>query len=190
VEAEFAVFVVSTNERVLSVFPHLIERHPALLFCGSAATPSEALDSVRAAGPRVVVTDWLPSSGQHVLKWRAVRELGPSLLMLTNYLREPDAVLSVLSSASGHLLTRPGQSRHLLDAIVRVAQGELLFPEGLVSKLRTQASGDSASDLDEPDRRVLLGLLERATDQEIAEALGEDANQVRLRIASLADKLS
>ena len=186
---EFSVFVVSANERVQSVFAHLLGRHAALHYAGGSPAATDALYQVNADPPGVVISDSPPANVHEVLIWREIRECGPRLLMLTNYVRGNDAVLSVLAGASGLILVPAGRSRTLLDSILRVAQGESLIPERLITRLHGVAIGEEPSRLDEAERRVLRLITEGRRDQEIAAEVAAPLGQVRSWVAGIAERL-
>ena len=110
--------------------------------------------------------------------------------MLTNYVREHDAVLSVLAGASGLILAPVERSRVLLDSILRVAQGESLTPEGLMTRLRGISMGEAPGPLEAEERRVLRLITEGRSDEEIAAEEAATLGQVRSRVAGIAEKLS
>ena len=187
---EFSVFVVSANDRLQSVFARLLERHAALRYAGGSPTASGALGWVGAVSPDVVISDSPPANGHDLLIWREIRDFGPRLLMLTNYLRESDAVLTVLAGASGLILASAGRSRALLDSILRVAQGESLTAEGLITRLRGISMGEAPNPLDPEECRILRLITDGRSDQEIAAEEAATVHQVRGWVAGIAEKLS
>jgi DNA-binding NarL/FixJ family response regulator len=187
---ELRVFVVSPNGNFQGVLPDLLKRHAALEYCGAAFNVREALAPVRSGRVDLVVSDSAPKTAGDVMRWRELREGGPGLFMITNYVYEGGIILSILAGASGHVLAEPGRSRTLLDAIVRAARGEFLMPPDLVARLRTIAQDEKAGTLVPPERLVLDRVLDGATDAALAEAIGGDVAQAHRHIASLAAKLT
>jgi DNA-binding NarL/FixJ family response regulator len=187
---EFSIFVVAANERVQSVFERLLGRHQQLSYAAGAASVIEALKRLDEAPADLIISASPPANVQEVLIWREVRSHVPRLLMLTNYLREREAVFAVLAGAGGLVLAPAERSRALMDSILRVAQGESLIPEGLMTRLRGISAGEAPAQLDSEERRILGLITDGKNDQEIAAIEAVTPSQVSNWIASIAEKLT
>ena len=182
----FKVLVVSTNKRLQSVIPVLLARHDALIYQGSVSTAGEALALTLADAPDVIVCDSPPSGALEIFTWRAIRESGPRVIILTRYLQAGDDVRSTLAGAAGQILV---PERRLTESILRVAGGELLRSEDLAGRLRAIATGEAPSLLNGPERRVLGLVADGEPDESIAIHLGVSQADVREYIAAITEKL-
>jgi DNA-binding NarL/FixJ family response regulator len=109
--------------------------------------------------------------------------------MLANYVRESDGVLAILSGASALILPSMGSRQGLVDAILRVAKGETILPNGVIARLNGLAS-NATGRLDEEERRVLRLITEGSTDEEIGAKEAVPLVQVRSWVAGIGEKLS
>ena len=183
----FKVLVVSANKRLQGVLSVLLARQDALIYQGSVASAVEALTLAADDAPDVVISDLAPASVREVMTWRAIRECGPRLVMLTRYMEAGDDLRAVLAGASGLILV---PERHLLESIQRAAMGDFLRSEELVGRLGAIVSGEAPSLLDGPERRVLGLVAEGHPDREIAARVGATPDDMRERIARIAEKLA
>jgi DNA-binding NarL/FixJ family response regulator len=180
---EFKVLVVSANERLIAALSHLLQRHAALRYVGSASSVRRALAQLGADPPDIFVADSPPADFGEVLAWRDIRAGSRRLLMLTNYLHEGDLVRSVFAGASAIVLAPEARGGRLLETITRVAAGESLLPEATMARLQAVALSEAASPLDAAGRRVLSLLLQGKDDSEIASETGASATTVRNQLA-------
>jgi DNA-binding NarL/FixJ family response regulator len=153
---------------------------------GNVRSPFEALSRAVVDAPDIVLADLPPANVHEVLTWRALREYGPRLVMLTRYLQEGDDLRAVLAGAAGLILV---PERRILDSILRAAAGDLLRSEELNGRLSAIVSGEAPSPLDGEERRVLGLIAEGHADGEIAARLNVSPEDVRDRIVRIAEKL-
>lgn len=182
----FKVMVVSANARLQSVLPVLLGRQETLVYQGSVRSAIEALTASIADAPDVVVSDLPPASVRDVLTWRAIRECGPRLVMLTRYMNEGDDLRAVLAGASGLILV---PERRLLESVLRAANGDLFRSEEFAGRLRAIVTGEAPSVLNAAERRVLGLISEGHPDHEIAARVGASPDDVREHIARIVEKL-
>ena len=184
-----SVYVISSNELLQDVIAHLIKDEECLSYAGASRTANEALDRISALKPDVVVTDAPPANMHDVFVWREIREYGPRVLMLAYYLRADDAALSVLAGANCLVLAPAGQSRALLDLILRIGNGESPRAEGVARRLNEAAIGYDGN-LSEEQRRVLRLVIDGMSDVEIASKEAATMGEVRGWVADIAEKVS
>jgi len=182
----FSVLIVSANPRLQGVLPAILARESMLVHQGSVRSPFEALARAVVDAPDIVLSDLPPANVHEVLTWRALREQGSHLVMLTRYLHEGDDLRAVLAGAAGLILV---PERRLLDSILRAATGDLLRSEELNGRLSAIVSGEAPSPLDGGERRVLGLIAEGHTDAEIASRLNVSLGDVRDQIVRITEKL-
>lgn len=187
--AESRVLVVSANERLQDALSRLLARQAGVVYQGVSHTANDALALFRVDPPDLVISDSPPADVNDVLIWREVRDCGPRLLMLTNYLREGDSIRAVLAGASALILAPEARGRRLVEAVLRVAQGEFLIAEELIARLRTFVTGEARRGLNEAERRVLGLILEGKGDYEIASETAAGLDEVRACTARLVEEL-
>ena len=181
------ILIVTANQRLRSVLPALLARNASLVYQGSVASASEALTRAFAAAPDVVVSDLPPATTAEVMTWRAVRECGPRLVMLTRYIHEGNDLRAALAGAAGLILV---PERDLVDSILRSAAGVMLRSPELDGRLRAIVSGEAPSILDASERRVLGLVAEGYSDAVIAAQLAIRPEDVREHIARIAETLN
>jgi DNA-binding NarL/FixJ family response regulator len=184
---KFNVLVVSANERFTRVLPLMFRRIETLALRVSVETPLEALHHPEIAEMDVVVADTTPSRLDEVLTWRAIRELGPKLLILTRYLERGIEMSSVLAGAAGLLLV---PELHLADAVARIAAGDVMRSPELTRHLNALISGEAPTALEPIERRVLELVVSGEPDSRIASALGLQLIEVQEQIQGLALSLA
>jgi DNA-binding NarL/FixJ family response regulator len=182
----YSVLIVSANPRLQGVLPAVLGRQSTLVHQGNVRSPFEALSRAVVDAPDIVLADLPPANVHEVLTWRALREYGPRLVMLTRYLQEGDDLRAVLAGAAGLILV---PERRILDSILRAAAGDLLRSEELNGRLSAIVSGEAPSPLDGEERRVLGLIAEGHADGEIAARLNVSPEDARDRIVRIAEKL-
>lgn len=185
--APYTVLVVSTNRLMQSVLPAMLLRRQSLAHAGSAGSASEALRLTLERAPDVVLSDLPPGGVAEVMTWRAVRQCGPKLVMLTRYVNEGDAMRATLAGASGLILV---PDRPIVESVLRAATGELLHSDDLAGRLLAIVSGEAPSLLDHSGRRLLGLVADGCSDDEIAGQLVITPEDVREQIARIAELLN
>jgi DNA-binding NarL/FixJ family response regulator len=180
------VMIVSANQRLQGVLPALLGRQDTLVHQHSVRTATEALTLTVGDAPDIVICDLPPANVHEVLTWRAIREHGPRIVMLTRYMQEDDDLRAVLAGAAGLILV---PERRLLESVMRAARGDLLRSDELTGRLRAIVSGEAPSQLDGDERRVLGLIAEGHSDGEIAASLGVSPDDVCDQIVRITEKL-
>ena len=182
----FKVLIVSSNHRLQAVLPTMIEREALLEYQGCVSSVSEAMAHAFANVPDVVVSDLPPANATEVLAWRAVRESGARIVMLTRYMHEGADLRAALAGSAGLILV---PERRLVESVLQVARGDLLRSAELEGRLRAIASGEAPSALDAHGRRVLDLITDGHSDGDIAARLASTPDAVREQIVRIAESL-
>ncbi len=183
---KFNVLVVSPNERFKRVLPLLLSRHEALNLRGCVNTPLEALHHPQADQMDVILSDLPPGKSDDILTWRAIRDIGPRILMLTRYLERRIEMSSVLAGASGLFLV---PELRLADVVAQIASGDTMRSQELLGHLQSLISGEAPTPLDNEERKVLELVCEGEQDAQIASQLGTTPLAVQEHIIVIAQKL-
>lgn len=157
----FRVVLVDDHDVVRAGLRSLFDAERDLTVVGEAATAQSALRRVGLDTPDIVVLDVRLPDGSGIDVCREIKERWPDtkVLILTSYAVDDILMEAYDAGASGYVLKR-GDAAGLIDAVVRVGNGEHLFGEMLDSAVaaRIRANGGSGSKLDllsEQERNVL-----------------------------------
>lgn len=162
---------------------------------GEAADVDEAVDVIVATAPDVVLLDvHLPGGGGHVVVQR-VGATGPRFLALSVSDAAEDVISVVRAGARGYV-TKTIDAEALLDAIVRVHDGDAVFSPRLAGFVLDAFSGDLPAVTD-PDLDLLsareqevLRLIARGyTYREIATRLHLSVKTVESHVSAVLRKL-
>ena len=189
------VFVVDDHELVRRGLIDLIDAEDDLAVVGQAGTVKAALDEIKKERPDVAVLDVRLPDGNGIELCREIRSIYPDtrVLMLTSFSDDEALLGAVMGGASGYVI-KDIKSLDLLDAIRRVAGGELLLDAVTTTKLRSRLreAGRPASgveDLTDQERRVLEFIGEGLTNRQIANSMFLAEKTVKNYVSSLLTKL-
>jgi DNA-binding NarL/FixJ family response regulator len=186
------VLVVEGLRLVARGLQLLLTAEPDLEVVGPATTSAEAIELALEVNPDVVLIDyWLEgATGTEVA--RAIRAETPDAkaVFLGTTISPVFVMKAVRAGARAYLLKSQAGSE-LVEAIRRVARGEMLIPATiLVAVLREETQRGPLDDLT-PRERDLLRLLAQGLDNRtIAERLGIRYVTVRGHLRNLLNKLN
>ncbi len=189
------VFVVDDHELVRRGLIDLIDGEEDLIVVGQAGTVRAALEEIKKDLPDVAVLDVRLPDGNGIELCREIRSFYPDtrVLMLTSFSDDEALLGAVMGGASGYVI-KDIKSLDLLDAIRRVAGGELLLDEVTTTKLRSRLRDASrpaggVEDLTDQERRVLEFIGEGLTNRQIANSMFLAEKTVKNYVSSLLSKL-
>ena len=189
------VFVVDDHELVRRGLIDLINVEEDLTVVGQAGTVRTALEEIKKDLPDVAVLDVRLPDGSGIELCREIRSIYPDtrVLMLTSFSDDEALLGAVMGGASGYVI-KDIKSLDLLDAIRRVAGGELLLDAETTTKLRTRLREASrpaggVEDLTDQERRVLEFIGEGLTNRQIANSMFLAEKTVKNYVSSLLSKL-
>jgi len=189
------VFVVDDHELVRRGLIELIDSEADLKVVGQAGDVAGALLELVSLTPNVAVLDVRLPDGSGIELCREIRSLYPQIkvLMLTSFLEDEAILGAVLGGASGFVI-KDIKNLDLLDAIRKVARGEVLLDTTLVStvtnRLRKVSSPASEIyELTDQEQRVLEHIGKGFTNRQIAESMFLAEKTVKNYVSSLLSKL-
>ena len=189
------VFVVDDHELVRRGLIELINTEDDLSVVGQAGDVQGALSTLTSIVTDVAVIDVRLPDGSGIELCREIRSLYPNVkvLMLTSFLDDEAVLGAVLGGASGYVI-KDIKSLDLLEAIRKVAEGEILLDIALVSnvtsRLRKVASPASEIyELTDQEQRVLEHIGRGLTNRQIAESMFLAEKTIKNYVSSLLGKL-
>ena len=189
------VFVVDDHELVRRGLIELINTEDDLSVVGQAGDVQGALSTLTSIVTDVAVIDVRLPDGSGIELCREIRSLYPNVkvLMLTSFLDDEAVLGAVLGGASGYVI-KDIKNLDLLEAIRKVAEGEILLDIALVSnvtsRLRIVASPASEIyELTDQEQRVLEHLGRGLTNRQIAESMFLAEKTIKNYVSSLLGKL-
>jgi two-component system response regulator DevR len=189
------VFVVDDHELVRRGLIELINTEDDLSVVGQAGDVQGALSTLTSIVTDVAVIDVRLPDGSGIELCREIRSLYPNVkvLMLTSFLDDEAVLGAVLGGASGYVI-KDIKNLDLLEAIRKVAEGEILLDIALVSnvtsRLRKVASPASEIyELTDQEQRVLEHIGRGLTNRQIAESMFLAEKTIKNYVSSLLGKL-
>ncbi|CAB4595126.1 MAG: response regulator [Actinobacteria bacterium] len=189
------VFVVDDHELVRRGLIELIDTEDDLTVVGQAGDVQEALTTLGTLTTDVAVLDVRLPDGSGIELCREIRSLYPDIkvLMLTSFLDDEAVLGAVLGGASGYVI-KDIKNLDLLEAIRKVAVGEILLDIALIStvtnRLRKAASPASEIyELTDQEQRVLEHIGRGFTNRQIAESMFLAEKTIKNYVSSLLGKL-
>jgi DNA-binding NarL/FixJ family response regulator len=125
---------------------------------------------------------------------RDVRSVDPTVagLVLTSFDDDDALRAAVMAGAAGYLL-KDIRGTQLVDSIRRVAAGESLLDDGVVSRLRKQWGHDvedpRLAELSPQERRILQHIAEGLTNRQIGETMSLAEKTVKNYVTSVLAKM-
>ena len=189
--APIAVFLVDDHEIVREGIKRMLVSAPGIAVVGEASSGEEALRSVPAAAPDVVLLDLsLPGiQGLDVLEGLENLPLPPRVVVLTIHDEAKLVLGAARLGAHGYVLKQASRAE-LLEAIVAAAAGGFYFSPEIVNLLRTPVAPAPASQpLSARELEVLRLVAAGADNREIAERLYVSSETVKSHLANIYRKL-
>ena len=189
------VFIVDDHELVRRGLIELIDTEKDLSVVGQAGDVQEALVALATVITDVAVLDVRLPDGSGIELCREIRSLYPDVkvLILTSFLDDEALLGAVLGGASGYVI-KDIKNLDLLEAIRKVAVGEVLLDIALVStvtnRLRKVSSPASEIyELTDQEQRVLEHIGRGLTNRQIAESMFLAEKTIKNYVSSLLGKL-
>ena len=189
------VFIVDDHELVRRGLIELIDTEKDLSVVGQAGNVQEALTTLESLTTDVAVLDVRLPDGSGIELCREIRSLYPDVkvLILTSFLDDEALLGAVLGGANGYVI-KDIKNLDLLEAIRKVAVGEVLLDIALVStvtnRLRKVSSPASEIyELTDQEQRVLEHIGRGLTNRQIAESMFLAEKTIKNYVSSLLGKL-
>ncbi len=182
------VLLADDHALVRRGFRRLLEDSDAIVVIGEASTGREALEVAESNPPDVAVLDVTMPEMDGLDATRELKRRFPSVRVLIVSMHADPAFARTArqAGASGYVL-KSAAELDLEDTILRVARGELVFPEMITADSTPEQ--DKLRTLTPRERQVLQLLASGKANKEIAAQLGLSVNTVAVHRARLMDTL-
>jgi two-component system response regulator DevR len=191
----YRVVLVDDHDVVRAGLRSLFDSEDALTVVGEAGTAEGALRRVGLDVPDIVVMDVRLPDGSGIDACRDIKSRWPdtNVLILTSYAFDDALMEAFDAGASGYVLKRV-DAVGLVDAVVRVGNGEHLFGEVLDAAVaaRVRSNGESGSRLhllSDQERKVLDLLATGKSNKQIATEMFLSDKTVKNYVSHLLAKL-
>lgn len=157
---------------------------------GCAPSLAEGLDLVRETQPDVLVSDFRLSDGDVPSRLGAMLAASPAtrVLVFTGWPDENSFLEAMAAGASG-FLDKAGPFEEFVDAIRRVANGEVVVAPRFLPALTRRATSSDTGALSRRELEVLQLLSDGLSTSEVADRLILSVNTVRNHITHVLAKL-
>lgn len=168
----------------------LLGQDERLTVVGQAGTGEEALATVEAQRPDVVVTDLRLGDGMDgvgVTSAVRARRSAPAVLVLTTYDTDRDIVRAVEAGAAGYLL-KDADPSDIVGAVVAAASGESVLSPALAQRVVARM-GRQQADLSAREVEILTAVAQGLGNREIARTLFISEATVKTHLVHVFTKL-
>jgi DNA-binding NarL/FixJ family response regulator len=193
------LLIVDDHASFSESLQEMLKRYDDIEVVAAVGTVADAVREANAQKPTVILMDQrLPDgTGAQASARVLAGGLKTSIVMLTGGGTDDDMLDAVQAGVSGYLL-KAGRVAEIVDAVRRVARGELLIPAATLSELlqrareRARASADRRTitqSLTPREREVLRRMASPNDVDAIADSLGISRHTVRGYMQTVIEKL-
>jgi DNA-binding NarL/FixJ family response regulator len=189
------VSLLADHEIVRRGLRELLESDGRIEVVGESGLAEEATRRIPALRPHVAVLDGRLPDGSGVDVCRDVRSVDPSIacLILTSYDDDEALFHAIMAGASGYALKQI-RGNELIDAIMRVAQGQSLLDPQVTARVLERLRGGHEEDsalaaLTEQERKVLMHIADGLTNRQIGQEMFLAEKTVKNYVSSILAKL-
>ena len=187
-EKTITVMVVDDHLLVRRGFRRMLEDDPTLRVVAEAGDGQEAIDIALRERPQVVVMDFALPSMNGALATRRLAAAAPDIavLMLSMH-SEPTYVRNCLDAGARGYLLKNALDLELVEAVKRVAAGDLVLDPRLALPAQMPDEGEPA--LSARELEVLQLIVNGKSNKDIAAVLNLSANTVAVHRANIMQTL-
>lgn len=188
------VFLLDDHEIVRRGIADLLEQEDGITVVGEAGVVAGAAQAILANDVSVAVLDGRLPDGSGIDVCRDVKSARPDIgcLILTSYDDDEAVLAAVLAGANGYLL-KEVRATGLVDAIRRVAQGDVLLDpalaEGVMARITAATPASPLDGLTPRESEILALIAEGLSNREIGGKLFLAEKTVKNYVSGILAKL-
>lgn len=188
------VFLLDDHEIVRRGIADLLEQEDGITVVGEAGVVAGAADAILANDVSVAVLDGRLPDGSGIDVCRDVKSARPDIgcLILTSYDDDEAVLAAVLAGANGYLL-KEVRATGLVDAIRRVAQGDVLLDpalaDGVMARITAATPASPLDGLTPRETEILALIAEGLSNREIGGKLFLAEKTVKNYVSGILAKL-
>ena len=188
------VFLLDDHEIVRRGIADLLENEEGITVVGEAGVATGAAEAIIASDATVAVLDGRLPDGSGIDVCRDVKSLRPDIgcLILTSYDDDEAVLAAVLAGANGYLL-KEVRATGLVDAIRRVALGEMLIDsalaDGVIARIGHANPASPLDGLTPRETEILALIAQGLSNREIGASLFLAEKTVKNYVSSILSKL-
>ncbi len=184
------VLLVDDHRMLSELLAAALDERDEIAVVGTAANASEALASIGALRPDVVVLDYELPDADGVSLVGPIREASPrsQVLMLTSY-TDPVILDDAIGAGCAGFVTKRNGADEIAMAVLAVAANETPVSPDMVRALVRKDRPASGDDLTAREVEVLRLAAQGLTNQQIADELFLSVNTVRNHMQRVLNKL-
>jgi two-component system nitrate/nitrite response regulator NarL len=160
---------------------------------GEAGDGREALEVIERERPQVALVDYqMPDMDGIAVVHALTRQESPTRVLLLSALTESSIVFRALEEGAAGYLAKDSSRAEIVDAVVRVAKGDVVVPSGLTAGLVDQIRLRSQPDapvLSEREQQIVQGFARGLSIPQLATELYIGTSTVKTYAQRLYEKL-
>lgn len=188
------VFLLDDHEIVRRGIADLLEHEDGITVVGEAGVAAGAAEAILAGDVTVAVLDGRLPDGSGIDVCRDVKSERPDIgwLILTSYDDDEAVLAAVLAGANGYLL-KEVRATGLIDAIRRVARGDVLLDpalaDGVVARVAATSAASPLDALTPRETEILALIAQGLSNREIGATLFLAEKTVKNYVSGILSKL-
>jgi two-component system response regulator DevR len=188
------VFLLDDHEIVRRGIADLLEHEDGITVVGEAGVAAGAAEAILAGDVTVAVLDGRLPDGSGIDVCRDVKSERPEIgcLILTSYDDDEAVLAAVLAGANGYLL-KEVRATGLIDAIRRVAKGDVLLDpalaDGVVARVAATSAASPLDALTPRETEILALIAQGLSNREIGATLFLAEKTVKNYVSGILSKL-
>ncbi|MDX2081535.1 MAG: response regulator transcription factor [Terrimicrobiaceae bacterium] len=196
--AKKKIFIVDDHPLVRERLTELIDREADLMVCGEAEDRSEAFAAILEKKPFLVLLDFTLKSSHGIDLIKDLRAAAPEIRLLVVSMHDELLYAERCLRAGAHgYITKQQASRHVMQAIRRVLDGDLYLSDEVSKQLverslgapRGRRSDSIVSNLADRELQVFELIGQGWSTRQIAESLSIDPKTIDTYRARIREKL-
>jgi DNA-binding NarL/FixJ family response regulator len=145
------ILLVDDHPLVRERLAEVINREPDLLVCAEAEDRSEAIETINARHPKLVIVDLTLKHSDGVELIKDIHSRWPGLLMLVVSMHDESLYAErVLRAGARGYITKQEATRNILMAIRQVLEGRIFLNEAIASQILSRLTGTGSTQPSEP----------------------------------------